>query len=86
MDNEIQKIIPPPLPFSLDEKIFVVTDEETGEAIGEPYSYNDFIQTIKDISGINPDLTFDPNLTVTSPWTSIMKRYKKENDEVIELE
>jgi len=55
MDEEIQMMIPAPLPFSVDKKIFFITDEETGETIGEPYSYNDFIQNIKDISGVNLD-------------------------------
>ena len=54
--DEIQEIIPPALPFSLDKKIFQCTDPETGEIIGEKYSYNDWLQEIKNISGVNEDL------------------------------
>ena len=51
--HEIQ---PGSLPFSLDDKIFQCTDPETGDVIGEPYSYNDFMQSIEDLSGVNEEL------------------------------
>lgn len=54
--NEIQFIIPPALPYSLDEKIFNHIDQETGGIYGDPYSYNDWISEIKNISGVNEDL------------------------------
>ncbi len=56
MNEEIKTIIPPVPPFSMDDKIFILTDPETGESIGDPYSYNDWIKQIKDISGVSPDL------------------------------
>jgi len=55
MNQEIEKIIPPPLPYALDDKIFNYTDEEEN-IISDPYSYNDWIQKIKDISGVNEEL------------------------------
>lgn len=55
-NEEIEKIIPPQLPFGMDDKIFSYVDLETGEVIGEPYSQNDWIKMIKDISGVNSDL------------------------------
>jgi hypothetical protein len=55
MNNEILEIIPPKLPFDVNEKIFNSMDEE-GNIIGESYSYNDYIKFINDISGINDDL------------------------------
>ncbi len=54
--NRLEQVMYPPLPFSDDEKIFICTDMETGEIIGEHYSYNDCIKQIIDISGVNPDL------------------------------
>jgi hypothetical protein len=56
MDEEIEKIIPPALPFDVDDKIFIPTDWETGDPNGEPYSYNDWIKQINDISGVSPEL------------------------------
>lgn len=56
MDDEIEKILPPKLPFDMDDKIFTPVDPETGEVKGEPYSQNDWLKMIKDISGVNPDL------------------------------
>ncbi len=53
--DKILTITPLPFPFDEDEKIFRFTDEE-GNEIGEPYSYNDWIQKIKDISGISQEL------------------------------
>jgi len=55
MKDEIQHIIPASLPFGLDDKIFSDTDEE-GNIIGPDYSYNDFIERIKMISGVSEDL------------------------------
>lgn len=54
--DEIENIIPPPLPFSLDAKIFKSHNEETGEVIGDPYSYNEWVEQLKNISGISEDL------------------------------
>lgn len=54
--NEIKEIIPLPLPFDLDDKIFCHIDHETGEILGENYSYNDWMRRIQDISGINDEL------------------------------
>ncbi len=53
--DEIIPIIPPPIPFKLDEKIFQYVDDE-GNQIGEPYSYNDWIKQIEAISGVNEEL------------------------------
>ncbi len=53
--SEILEIIPCALPFGLDDKIFYNIDEE-GNPIGEPYSYNDSVQLINSISGVNNDL------------------------------
>jgi len=55
MNEEILSIIPTELPFSLDDKIFVDTDDE-GNVLGLPYSYNDFLKNIEDISGVSEDL------------------------------
>lgn len=55
MNEDILEIECTPLPFGLDEKIFHYYDDE-GNIIGEPYSYNDWIQRIKDISGVNEEL------------------------------
>jgi len=52
---DIQPIIAIPLPYSVDEKIFNRTDED-GEVIGKPYSYNEWIEEIKNISGVNESL------------------------------
>lgn len=54
-DEELEKINPPTLPYGLDEKIFHDTDED-GNTIEPPYSYNDFLERIKNISGVNSDL------------------------------
>lgn len=54
--NEIKKIVPSALWFDPNEKIFQMIDEETEEAIGDPYSYNDWIQSLMDISGVSEDL------------------------------
>jgi hypothetical protein len=53
---DIELIIPLSLPFDIDDKIFNCVDEETGQVIGEPYSLNDWIDNIKNISGINEGL------------------------------
>lgn len=55
LNLDIEPIIPPKLPYELDEKIFYPTNDE-GEIIGEPYSYNDWVNKIKMISGVNEDL------------------------------
>lgn len=55
MKDKYYRITPLPLPFSQDAKIFNCIDDE-GNVIGEPYSYNDWIQKIEDISGINEEL------------------------------
>jgi hypothetical protein len=55
-DNEIEKIIPPKLPYGMDDKIFISFTPETGEPFGEFYSYNDTIKILTEILGINPDL------------------------------
>jgi len=44
------------LPFDPNEKIFHMIDEETEESIGDAYSYNDWIEILMDISGIDKDL------------------------------
>lgn len=51
-NEELQSIILPNFPVDLDEKIFISVDED-GEEIGEPYSYNEFIDGIIDISGLD---------------------------------
>jgi len=51
----IKKLPPPALPYNLDDKIFYRTDEE-GNQIGEPYSYNDWLKMLKDISGVDKEL------------------------------
>ncbi len=56
MFGEIEPLEVLPLPFNQDDKIFFPIDQETGEIIGDPYSFNDFIQKINDISGINEEL------------------------------
>lgn len=55
--NDIEPInsLESQLPFGLDDKIFYFHDED-GNHIGEPYSYNDYLQKLKDISGVNPEL------------------------------
>ena len=53
---EIQWVTPLPLPFNLDDTIFNYTDQETGEMLGGPYSYNDWLKIIQNISGVTPDL------------------------------
>lgn len=53
---EIESLIPLPLPFDPNAKIFNCVNEETGEVLGKPYSYNDFIDKIINISGINEEL------------------------------
>jgi hypothetical protein len=50
--DEILEITPPPLPYSMDDKIFIARDEE-GSEIGEPYSLNDWLKQIQDISGVS---------------------------------
>lgn len=59
--DEIQIITPPAFPFSDDEKILCDVDEESGERLGSFYSYNQWLQRIKDISGVTPDLLGNSN-------------------------
>lgn len=59
MNDDILSIIPPSFPYDLDAKIFCFHDEE-GNPIGEPYSYNDKLKALKDISGINNELLGEP--------------------------
>lgn len=56
LHEEILPIIPPSLPFGLDDKIFHHINEDSDEEYREPYSLNDFSQSIKDIAGVNPEL------------------------------
>lgn len=51
----MSEIKPWPLPFDPDAKIFRDVDEETGESLGEPYSYNDWLKLVESISGVNPE-------------------------------
>lgn len=62
--NECQKYIlnkliqaPPPLqfPYHPDDKVFKYVDEE-GNEIGDPYSYNEWIEKIKSFSCVNEEL------------------------------
>lgn len=53
--NEILEIIPAPLPFKTSDKIFHNHDEE-GNPIGDPYSFDDEIKFLNDISGVNEEL------------------------------
>jgi hypothetical protein len=55
MNNDTQEIIPISLPFDTDDKIFTTFDEK-GNIMEEPYSYNEFIQMFKDISGVSEEL------------------------------
>lgn len=54
MNPEIKLIQPAPFPYDLDAKIFCLVDSE-GEQIGDKYSFNDFLQEIKDISGVSEE-------------------------------
>jgi len=53
--DEIQSLVALELPFDPDEKILNDTDEY-GNVLGDPYSYNDFLEKIENISGICKDL------------------------------
>ena len=44
-----------PLLFDMDAKIFQDCDDE-GFPVGEPYSYNDGLQILKNMSGVNVEL------------------------------
>lgn len=50
-NNDILFIEALPFPYDPDAKMFNSYDEE-GNVIGEPFSYNEWIQHIKDISGV----------------------------------
>lgn len=54
--NEIEQIKPFSNPFDENEKIFHFFDPEREEYIGEPYSYNEALEFIKNISGLNNEL------------------------------
>lgn len=54
-NQEIMEITPPPLCFDENAKIFFTVDEDTGEVL-ENYSFNEWLEKIKNISGINEDL------------------------------
>lgn len=53
--HEVKPIEPGIMPYDLDAKIFYDKDED-GNAIGEPYSYNDQVQMLRDMAGFNEDL------------------------------
>lgn len=53
--DQIQEIIPSPLPYGFKDKVFQDCDEE-GNPIGMPYSYMDRIRLLESISGVNEDL------------------------------
>lgn len=58
-EEEILDITPLPLPFDPAAKIFdpfTGEDEDNEREPSEPYSYNEWIQCINDISGINEEL------------------------------
>jgi len=55
MNDEMQCLVTLELPFDPNEKIFNSVDED-GKALGDPYSYNDFLEEMKNISGISRDL------------------------------
>jgi hypothetical protein len=56
MINLNSPIIPiPAITYSLDDEVFINTDDE-GNIIGEPYSYNEYIERVKSYSGINEEL------------------------------
>lgn len=52
--DDLEPITPPDLPFGLDDKIFY--NNNHGNPVGKPYSYNDFLQELENISGVNPEL------------------------------
>ena len=53
--DDIELIICCPSPFGPDDKIFHINDDE-GNPVGEPYSYNDWVKMIESISGVNAEL------------------------------
>jgi hypothetical protein len=53
--DQIQEIIPPALPYGLEDKVFQDCDDE-GNHIGMPYSYNDAIRILQSFAGVNEDL------------------------------
>lgn len=58
-DEEIEKILPPMLPFNFEDKIFKSCTEDcedSCECSKNPYSMNDWIKSLTDISGVNPEL------------------------------
>jgi hypothetical protein len=59
---EIEKIIPLPLPFDPDAKIFHIVDGETGEVL-DAYSYNEGLQRMRDMAGFSEDLLGHADIT-----------------------
>lgn len=53
--DDIEPIMCTPPPFGLDDKIFYINDED-GNCLDGPFSYNDCIQMIKNVSGVSPEL------------------------------
>ncbi len=45
-----------PIHFDENAKIYCEVDENTGEVLGEPYSFKDWLDRIKNISGVNEEL------------------------------
>jgi hypothetical protein len=56
MNDEIMGIVPIPCPFSYEDKIFYENDDE-GNPIGEPYSVNDWIKMLNNVSGLTEELS-----------------------------
>lgn len=54
LNDKILGIIPPALPYGLDDKVFRTVDDEGN--IGEPFSYNDQLKLLDQMSGINEEL------------------------------
>ncbi len=54
MNDEILPIIPPQFPYDPDAKIFMTYDEDD-KLIWGPYSYNEYIEMIKSMAGVNKE-------------------------------
>jgi hypothetical protein len=54
--EQILPLNPPSFPSDPDEKMFYITAPDTGEQIGEPFSYNDFLDRIGSMAGISENL------------------------------
>ena len=70
----IERIIPPPLPYGLDDKIFGNYDDE-GNLLGELYSYNDAVKQIKSMSNLNSDFLSDSCLQ--KQIEEVKKKYER---------